>query len=195
MTNARNKTKSHFMAGKMSSKLRAECDSRAEPEDAKATQDSSQKESCARNQSPPLKSVLLRGAGPRFAPWKEAMPEASNRALFPIAPGKMAILAVKLLGNDFDRAKHTNQRRGHEFSSHLWIFDIRRAALRATDKGRGDIRINRLPFDHQVLGILEIRVFHHYFRIRKRARHEANLLQRRLVVNIGPQSGILEAPF
>src|SRR2546430_10416710 len=38
----------------------------------------------------------------------------SNRALFPIAPGKMAILAVKLLGNDFDRAKHTNQRRRSE---------------------------------------------------------------------------------
>src|SRR4029077_2203901 len=75
----------------------------------------------------------LRGAGPRFAPWKEAMPEASNCALFPVAPGKMTILAVKLLGNDFERAKQTNQRRSHEFSSHLWIFDIRRAALRATD--------------------------------------------------------------
>src|SRR5439155_14629298 len=54
----------------------------------------------------------------------------------PVAPGKMAILAVKLLGNDFDRAKQTNQRRSHEFSSHLCIFDIRRAALRAKDKGR-----------------------------------------------------------
>ena len=114
------------------------------------------------------------------------MPEASNGALFPVAPGEMAILAVKLLGNDFERAKHPNQRRSHEFSSHLWIFDIRRAALRATDKGRGDIGISRLPFDHEILRVLEIGVFHHYFRIRLRARHEANLLQRRLVVNIGP---------
>src|SRR5437868_15405846 len=102
MTNARNKTKSHFMAGKMSSKLRAECDSRAEPEDAKATQDPSQKESCARNQSPPLKSALLRGAGPRFAPWKEAMPEAPSHALFQIAAGKCALRAGRPRGNDFD---------------------------------------------------------------------------------------------
>ena len=33
------------------------------------------------------------------------MPEASNRALFPVVPGKMAILAIKLLGNDLERAK------------------------------------------------------------------------------------------
>ena len=114
------------------------------------------------------------------------MPKASNRALFPVAPGKMAILTIKLLGYDFERAKHANQRGSHEFSSHLWIFDIRRAALRATDEGRGDIGLSRLPFDHQVLGLLEIGVFHHYLRIRQRARHEANLLQRRLVVNIDP---------
>src|SRR5207245_9986532 len=113
------------------------------------------------------------------------MPQASNRALFPVAPGKMAILAIKLLWNAFWRSKHTNQRRSHEFSSHLWIFDIRRAALRATDKGRRDIGISRLPFDHQVLGLLEIGVLHHYFRIRQLALHEANLLQRRLVVDIG----------
>src|SRR5216110_1873813 len=97
------------------------------------------------------------------------MPEASNRALFPIAPGKMAILAIKLLGNDFDRAKQANQRRSHEFSSHLWIFNIRRAALRATDKGRGDIGLRRLPLDHHVLGLFESGVFHNYFRIRQRA--------------------------
>src|SRR5437016_14601539 len=106
MTNARNKTKSHFMAGKMSSKLRAECDSRAAPEDAKATQDPSQKESCARNQSPPLKSVLLRRACPRFAPWQEALPQSSNRALFPMAPGKMAIPPGKPRGHHLVRAHH-----------------------------------------------------------------------------------------
>ncbi len=86
------------------------------------------------------------------------MPEPSDRRLFPVAPGKMAILAVKLLGDDFERAKHTNEGRSHKFSSHLWIFDIRRAALWTVD---------------------------HYFRIRQRARHEANLLQGRLIVNIG----------
>src|SRR5204863_5216502 len=121
-----------------------------------------------------------------FASRKEAMPEASNRALFPVAPGKVAILTIELLGNDFERAKHTHQRRSHEFSSHLWIFDIRRAALWATDKRRRDIWISRLPLNHEVLGLLEIGVFHHDFRVRQRARHEANLLQRRFVMNICP---------
>ena len=107
----------------------------------------------------------------------------------------MAILAVKLFGNDFERAKHTNERRSHKFSSHLWIFDIRRAALRTTDKSRGDIGISRLPFDHEILGIFEIGVVDHYFRVRLRARHEANLLQRRLIVNIGAQPCILKAPL
>lgn len=112
------------------------------------------------------------------------MPEPSDCRLFPVAPGKMAILAIKLLGDDFERAKHTNERRSHKFSSHLWIFDIRRAALRATNKGRGDIGISRFPFDHEILGLFEIGVVDHYFRVRLRARHEANLLQRRLIVNI-----------
>src|SRR5205814_7436435 len=137
----------------------------------------------------------LRGAGSRFAPWKEAMPEASDRGLFPVAPRKMAILAVKLLRNNFERAKHTHQRRSHEFSSHLWIFDIRRAALWATDKRRRDIWISRLPLNHEVLGLLEIGVFHHDFRVRQRARHETNLLQRRFVMNIGPQSCVVQASF
>ena len=114
------------------------------------------------------------------------MPEPANRGLFPVAPGKMAILTVKLLGNNFERAKHTNQRRSHEFSSHLWIFDIRGAALRATDERRGNIGISRLPLDHEVLRLFEIGVFHHYFRIGLRARHEADLLQGRFVVNVDP---------
>src|SRR6059058_3913958 len=113
------------------------------------------------------------------------MPQASNRALFPVAPGKMAILAVKLLGDDFERAKHTDEGRSHKFSSHLWIFDIRRAALWTTDKSRGDIGISRLPFHHEILGLLEVGIVDHYFRIRQRAGHEANLLQGRLIVNIG----------
>src|SRR6266498_5054894 len=82
-----------------------------------------------------------------------------------------------------------------KFSSHLWIFDIRRAALGATDKSRRDIRIRRLPFDHEILGALEIGVFNHYLRVRLWARHEANLLQGRFIMNIGAQPCILEAPF
>src|SRR5882724_5958354 len=123
------------------------------------------------------------------------MPEPSDCRLFPVAPGKMAILAVKLLGDDFERAKHTNERRSHKFSSHLWIFDVRRAALRATNKGCGNIRISCLPFDHEILGIFEISVVDHYFCVRLRTRHEANLLQRRLIVNIDAQPSILEAPL
>ena len=113
------------------------------------------------------------------------MPEPPDRGLFPVAPGKMAILAIKLLGNNLERAKDPNQRRSHEFSSHLWIFDIRRAALRAPYKSRGDIGISRLPFDHEILGLLEIGIFNHYFRIGLWTRHEPNLLQGRLIVNIG----------
>src|SRR5215471_19847269 len=104
------------------------------------------------------------------------MPQASDRGLFPIAPGKMAILTVKLLGNYFQRAKQANQRRSHEFSSHLWIFNVRRAALGATHKGSGDIGISRLPFYHEILRLFEIGVLHHYLGIRLRTRHEANLL-------------------
>src|SRR5215813_9185970 len=185
MINASNNTKSHFMTGKMRSRRRPKSQSEAKPENTKAARDSLQEESCARNQAPALKSSCLGGLGSRFVPGKEAMPEPSDRRLFLVAPGKMAILAVKLLGNDFERTKHANQRRSHEFSSHLWIFDIRRAALRATNKGRGDIRISGLPFDHEILGLFEIGVLDHYFRVRLGARHEANLLQGCLIVNIG----------
>src|SRR6266480_1074762 len=185
MTNASSSTKSHFMADKMWPGLQAKPGSSAELENTKATQGPLQEGPSARNQSPPLKSVCLRGAGPRFAPGKEAMPQPSDRGFFPVAPGKMAILTVELLGNNFEGAKHPNQSGSHEFSSHLWIFDIRRAALRAPDKSRGDIGISRLPFDHEILGPLEIGVFDHYFRIGLWARHEANLLQRPLIVNIG----------
>jgi hypothetical protein len=52
--------------------------------------------------------LCLRSLSPGFAPWKEAMPEPPNRWLLLIAPGKMAILAVKLLGNNFERAKQTD---------------------------------------------------------------------------------------
>jgi hypothetical protein len=36
----------------------------------------------------------------------------------------MAILAIKFLGNNLERAQHTNQRRGHEFASHLWVLNV-----------------------------------------------------------------------
>jgi hypothetical protein len=181
------------MADEMRPRLRAKSENHAEPENTKTIQDSSQEESSARNQLPPLKSVCLRGPGPSFASRKEAMPEPSNGGLFPVAPGKMAILAVKLFGNNFEGAKDPNKRRSHEFSSHLRILDIRRPALRAPDKGRGDIGISRLPLDHQILGTLEISVFHHDLRIGLWAGHEANLLQRGFIVNIRAQPRILEA--
>src|SRR5438094_9293461 len=102
------------------------------------------------------------------------MPEASNRALFLVVPGKMAILAIKLLGNDLERAKDANQRRSHEFSSHLRIFEIGRAALWSTDKCRGDIEMSRLLLDHHVMSLLYIGVFDNDFGIRERSRHEAD---------------------
>src|ERR1043165_3273211 len=57
MINARNKTKSHFMADKTWPESRAKSTSGAEPEN-KAAQNPSQEEPFGRNQSPPLKSVL-----------------------------------------------------------------------------------------------------------------------------------------
>jgi len=113
------------------------------------------------------------------------MPEPSDRRLFLVAPGEVAILAVELLWNNLECAKHRNGRWSHKFSGHLRILDIGRAALRATNQGSGNIRISRLPLDHEALGLLKIVVFHHYFRIGLRARHEANLLQRRFIMNIG----------
>ncbi len=52
------------------------------------------------------------------------MPQPSDRRLFLVAPGKVAVLAVKLLGNNFQSAKHADERGSHEFSGHLWILDI-----------------------------------------------------------------------
>ncbi len=55
--------------------------------------------------------------------------------------------------------------------------------------------ISRLPLDHKVLGLFEIAVLHHYFGIRLRTRHEADLLQRRFIMNVGLQPCIVETSF
>jgi len=73
---------------------------------------------------PDKKIDPLRGFGARLASGKEPMPQPSDRRLFLIAPGKVAILAVKLLWNDLQGTKHTNERWRHEFSGHLRVFDI-----------------------------------------------------------------------
>ena len=123
------------------------------------------------------------------------MPEPPDRGLFPVAPGEMAILTVKLLRNNFERAKYDHQRRRHEFASHLRILDPRGAALRAANKCRGDDGIGGFPLDHEALRSLEIIVLDHHFRIGFRPGHETNLLQRRFVMNIGAQSGLVETRF
>src|ERR1700730_10658897 len=84
----------------------------------------------------------------RFFPGKKAVPEAADRALFLVCPGEMTVLAIKLLGNNFERAKHGHQPGCHEFASHLWIFNARGAALWATNNRCGDIRMAALPLDH-----------------------------------------------
>src|SRR5438552_338274 len=77
-----------------------------------------------------------------------AVPEPADGALCVIAPSVMAILAVKFLGNDFQRAEKSDQRRSHELTRHLRILDVRRSALRAANNGGGDIGVACLPFDH-----------------------------------------------
>src|SRR5947208_9166765 len=79
------------------------------------------------------------------------MPQPSDRRLFLVAPGKVAVLAVKLLGNNFHRTKHAHERGRHEFSGHLWIFNIGRAALRTTNQSGGDVGVGGLPLDHLLL--------------------------------------------
>src|SRR5882724_9303860 len=47
------------------------------------------------------------------------MPQPSDSRLFLVAPGEVAILAVKLLGDNLQGTKHTDERWSHKFSSHL----------------------------------------------------------------------------
>jgi len=137
----------------------------------------------------------LRGFRARFTSGKEPMPQPSDRRLFLVGPGKVAVLAVKLLGNNFQGAKHTDERWSHEFSGHLRVFDICRGTLRASNESGGDVRIGGLPLDHELLRLFEVAVFHHYLRIRLRTRHKTDLLQRRLIVNIGVYPSVMKTPF
>ena len=52
------------------------------------------------------------------------MPKPPNGGFFLVSPGKVAILAVKFLWNNFERAKHADERRRQKFPGHLRIFDI-----------------------------------------------------------------------
>src|SRR5436190_13879768 len=84
------------------------------------------------------------------------MPEPSERALLLIAPSKVAILTIKFFRNNFHRAKEANKRRGNEFTGHLRIFDVRRAALRTANHSSSDVRVGRFPLDHQTLCSFEV---------------------------------------
>ena len=60
----------------------------------------------------------------RFAAGKETMPEARERALLALAPGEMAILAVKFLGKNFERKKDARHGRRNSFARQLWVLDL-----------------------------------------------------------------------
>src|SRR3954469_5103522 len=78
-------------------------------------------------------------------------------AVFP--PGEMAILAIKFLRENFHREKNARDSRGDKFPGQLRILDPRRLALRAAN-GRADLGVAGLPFEHQLVRLLEI-VFVH----------------------------------
>src|SRR5437667_10024085 len=90
----------------------------------------------------------FRGSLQSFATGKETMPEPPDHALLLITPGELAILAVKFLWNDPERAEQADQRRGNKFARHLRILDLRRAALWTANQRRSDDGIGRFQFDH-----------------------------------------------
>src|SRR5260370_40436289 len=112
------------------------------------------------------------------------MPEPSERALLLIAPGKVAILTIKFLRNNFHRTKNANKRWGDEFTGHLRIFDARRATLRTATPGSSDVRVGGFPLDHHALCSFEVVILHHHSCVRLGARHESALLHRAYGVNI-----------
>src|ERR1051325_6449555 len=62
-------------------------------------------------------------SGRLFFSGKEAVPEPADRALFLVTPRVMTIQAIKFLRNNFQSAKQCHQRRRHELSRHLRIFN------------------------------------------------------------------------
>ena len=52
------------------------------------------------------------------------MPKASNCRLFPVCPGKVAILTVKFFRNNFKRTKHADESRRQKFPRHLRVLDV-----------------------------------------------------------------------
>src|SRR6476619_1268103 len=59
-----------------------------------------------------------------FASREEPMPKASNCRLFPVCPGKVAILTVKFFRNNFQRTKHADECGRQKFPRHLGVLDV-----------------------------------------------------------------------
>jgi hypothetical protein len=76
-----------------------------------------------RQQRGPLQYFNSLLARRRFATGEEAMPEPADGAFLLIAPGEVAVLAVKFFRDNFDRTQHGDQRWGEKFSRHLRILD------------------------------------------------------------------------
>ena len=60
----------------------------------------------------------------RFPAGEKPVPKPSDGRLLLVAPGELAILTVKLLGNNFQGTKHNDDRWSHELSGHLRVLDI-----------------------------------------------------------------------
>jgi len=131
----------------------------------------------------------------RFVAGKETMPEACQRPLLNLAPSEVAVLTVKFLGKNFEREKDARHGRRNRFARQLRVFDLGGTALRAANNGRGDVRVARFPFYHQLLRPVEIAVLNPHFGIRLRSRHECDLLQMTFVMNICTETGLLKTIF
>ena len=60
----------------------------------------------------------------RFPAGEKPVPKPSDGRLLVVAPGELAILAVKFLGNDFQGTKNNHERWSREFSRHLRVLDV-----------------------------------------------------------------------
>src|SRR6266545_7456719 len=74
--------------------------------------------------APGNQTARLRNLIARLGPREETMPQAAESAFFFVAPRKVAILTVKFLWQNFQRAENTDKRRRNEFSSHLRVLDV-----------------------------------------------------------------------
>ena len=74
--------------------------------------------------APVNQTARLRSLFARLGPREETVPQAAECAFFFVAPREVAILTVKFLWQNFQRAENTDERRRNEFSSHLRILDV-----------------------------------------------------------------------